>query len=391
MKEVQAINVFVSCPGDVKEELDSIKLIFTEVNKTSGKDHNYRLEFINWDLDTYTGIGEDAQAVINTQIEAKYDILLAIVWMRLGTETKRDVSGTAEEINRAIERKKAGEKIELMIYFNTGVPESLSDIDPVQLGKVESFKNDLEQKGVLYKKYDSIQKFDSLLRVNISQLIKDKLIDPIDESSIGASSEPNKPNKYSDITEIIKQVDSTESESTYDDIFEEVIQIEESFKLMNDSLTRMTTIIESLGSVMQSKTEEINRITAIKDTRLKQKKGSLVINSLANDLSDFNSRLSTELPIFTEHLNTGLETYSKILISFKDFQDDESKEMVLEFRNSMEFATRGCADMLKIVMALPPLNTKFNNSKRETSQLLKELTKELLNSLTLMDEISGIN
>jgi len=178
MNEVKVINVFVSCPRDIKTELDSIKLIFNQINKTSGKDKNYRLEFVNWDLDVYTGIGEDGQDVINSQINGKFDILLAIIWQRIGSPTARYKSGTVEEINRAIEQKLNGENIELMIYFNSSGPENINDINIDQLVEIRSFQNELKEKGVLYKEYDTIEKFESLLRINLYQQISDKLLSP---------------------------------------------------------------------------------------------------------------------------------------------------------------------------------------------------------------------
>ena len=106
MKQIQKIRLFISCPGDIKEEINSVNLIAEEINKTSGRQNDYMLECLHWKLDTYTEVAEDPQEVINNQLDKEYDILVGLVWQKIGSPTKRDKSGTIEEISRAILNKK---------------------------------------------------------------------------------------------------------------------------------------------------------------------------------------------------------------------------------------------------------------------------------------------
>ena len=69
MKQIQQIKLFISCPGDIKDELDSIRLIIEEINKTSGRQNGYMIECLNWNVDTYSQIGDDPQEVINNQLD----------------------------------------------------------------------------------------------------------------------------------------------------------------------------------------------------------------------------------------------------------------------------------------------------------------------------------
>lgn len=131
MNEVKKIKIFISCPGDIVSELDSIELVVNDLNKTIGRHQSYMLEMLNWKTDTYSQIGVDPQDVINNQMDDRYDILVGIMWLRLGTPTKRDKSGTVEEINRALRSKEK----EQLIYFKTEPPLDLTKINPEELQK----------------------------------------------------------------------------------------------------------------------------------------------------------------------------------------------------------------------------------------------------------------
>lgn len=172
MRRINQIKIFISYPGDIEDELNSIEQIVHEINKTTGEQNKFNLELLNWKSDTYTQIGEDVQDVINKQIDPQYDILIGLLWQKVGTPTKRDKSGTIEEINRAI----SNNDVEQLIYFKTTPPENLDQIDIDQLLKIRQFKNDLTTKGVLYKEFNSIKKFESIFRINLTNLIIDKII-----------------------------------------------------------------------------------------------------------------------------------------------------------------------------------------------------------------------
>ena len=138
MNEIKLIKLFISCPSDIIDEQDSIQFVTNEINKTSGKHNNFYLELLNRKVDTYTQIGEDAQDVINNQIDSQYDILIGVLWQKIGTQTNRDKSGTIEEINRSIKNNK-----EFLIYFKTLPPDSLNSININELSKIQDFKNEL--------------------------------------------------------------------------------------------------------------------------------------------------------------------------------------------------------------------------------------------------------
>lgn len=86
--------------------------------------------------------GLDAQSVINAQLVDQADVLFGVFYARLGLETERGVSGTAEEIERAAD---AGKPVH--VYFSTApIPR---DVDVKQLEALNQFKDDLATRGLL--------------------------------------------------------------------------------------------------------------------------------------------------------------------------------------------------------------------------------------------------
>ncbi|TYB73199.1 hypothetical protein [Bizionia myxarmorum] len=384
MKEIKQINLFISCPGDIKDELNSIEVIVKEFNKTFGKISSFSIQIVHWNEDTYTDVGEDGQEIINNQID--YDILIGILWMKLGTPTKRDKSGTVEEINRAI---KNPEKQQL-IYFKTATPNNLNAINTSELDDVMLFKKELSNK-LLYKEFESIEKFETLFRLNLSSLIKDKFID---KQELNQSSTeiilPKKDVKYQNIVSLIDEIENSTKGNFGDiDIFEINKNGYECFDKITLNLTKMTEYLEKLTTNLNKGTEEINQANNIKDTRLKLSRAKKVVNRLSKELDDFNDEINSELPDFSENLKEVGKVTSDIFLTLKSYSGIDEYDIesnTIAFRDSMEYAMNSTAEMLKEIMNWPPINLKFNTSKRNTEVTLKDLTKEIMFGLTLIDE-----
>lgn len=384
MKEIKQIKIFISCPEDIIDELSSIQLITEEINKTSGKQNSYNLELLNWKTDTYTQVGTDAQEVITHQLESEYDILVGLLWQKIGTPTKRDKSGTIEEINRAI----SNEEKEQLIYFKTTPPDNLNLINPDQLTKINSFKKELSSKGVLYKEFISTRNFESLFRINLTNLIIEQVLAPKKRL---AETKPSKTNedKYSSITDLITEVEDKDEDTLGLDIFNLVEETTSYLNMISASLSSMTNSLKDLTTNLTKRTGELRKFIKIKDDRLRISKVKTVANLLANELDEFNNRINNELPVFSENFTSVGHAYSKVMLaaSSYDYGDTSGiKESAIKFRDSVEDSTESCATLLRAVMKWPPVNPKFNKSKRETELTLKNLTKEMLEGLILLNE-----
>ncbi len=295
MKQTQLIKLFISCPSDISSELDSIRVIVDEINKTSGKQGQYIIDTLNWDVDTYTAIGTDAQDVINSQIDDQYDILVSLVWQKLGTPTKRDKSGTVEEINRALSNPDKS----ALIYFKTTI-ENLNDINLQELQKINDFKSELSSKGVLYKEFNTSSEFETKFRINLTSLVSDLLQGKVVSTHTSATKKDAN-NKYSDLDEFLNNVENQDESLLDVDIFN---LVEEGLTYLNNITTSMssfTTTIEDFAHRLTFRTKEINDIKHIRDEKLKVAKSKTVFNLLSGELDDFASRIGAELPIFTDN------------------------------------------------------------------------------------------
>lgn len=384
MKSINQIKIFVSCPSDIVDELTSIRLIVEEINKTSGKHNSYNLEILNWKTDTYTQVGSDAQEVINDQLEGEWDILVGLLWLKIGTPTKRDKSGTIEEINRTILIKEK----ELLVYFKTAPPDDIDKIDLIQLGQVRDFRVELSSKGVLYKEFNSIEQFESLFRINLTNLIIEKILN---QKTPQESLVPLKAisDKYSSINELISEVENNDGKLMEIDVFKLVEETTSSLRNVTTSLHSITDSLNELTNSLKERITNINSYLHIKDDRLRMSKIKVVTDLLSNDLDEFNKLINLELPVFSKNFTSLGYTYPTVMLVASSLDSSDAmgiKQSALEYKDSMDFATVSCADLLREVMKWPVVNSKFNKSKRDTEITLKNLIKEFLNGLYLLNE-----
>lgn len=385
MNEVKKIKIFISCPGDIVSELDSIELVVNDLNKTIGRHQSYMLEMLNWKTDTYSQIGVDPQDVINNQMDDRYDILVGIMWLRLGTPTKRDKSGTVEEINRALRSKEK----EQLIYFKTEPPLDLTKINPEELQKINSFKKDLSDRGVLFHEFNSMKNFESLFRMQLANLIFDKLLSKQTNLDVSVVINEVEVDKYSHISNLIEEVDNFDEKVLELDIFSSVDIACSHLNLVTNSLNVITEAMTDWTELLNKRTIELTKINYIKDQRLRVSRQETFFNLLANELTDFSTRISNEIPCFSNNFRmVGSSFFNVIFIARKyNYEDlDSILESAHNLKLGSEASLESLALFLKSMIDLPPANFKFNKAKREAEVIIKNLTKETLEGLKLLNE-----
>jgi len=137
-----ALRVMIASPGDVPEARDAVEKAIYGWNEAYSMAKGVILQPWRWETAAVPIMGGHPQSLINSQGVDQSDIVFALFGGRLGTPTPEAMSGTAEEITRALE---AGTPVHL--YFSKApLP---SDIDTAQLEALREFRADMESRGLL--------------------------------------------------------------------------------------------------------------------------------------------------------------------------------------------------------------------------------------------------
>jgi len=160
------VNVAIASPTDVKAERDAVPHVFNRWNET----HNEAfLHPKMWEAASVPTLGDHPQHLLNPRLIDESELLLAILWSKLGTPTPTASSGTVEEIREFIAKKGPAR---VMVYFCTrNLPYN---IDPAELSRLKEFKAQMQSQGV-YHEYDTIEEFERDLYYHLDAKVQDLL------------------------------------------------------------------------------------------------------------------------------------------------------------------------------------------------------------------------
>ena len=148
---MKKIRIAIASPSDVKEERDAVPKIFVRWNEANER---AILHPVMWESSSVPTLGDHPQHLLNKTIIDRSDLLVAILWCRLGTPTPTASSGTVEEIREFIKKKGPGR---VMLYSCTrDIPH---DTDPAELAKVQEFTAKMKQQGLI-QEYKSVEEFE---------------------------------------------------------------------------------------------------------------------------------------------------------------------------------------------------------------------------------------
>ncbi len=165
------IRVFIASPGDVQNERDAACQVVHQWNAVHSLKKSILIEPVRVETHSHAVQGGHPQDLINGQLLDRCDLLVAILWSRLGTPTNTDPSGTVQEI-REFAAKKGAERV--LLFFCDRDFSSNADLDQVQA--VRDFKNSVKQE-CLYIPYTAVNDFAEQFRhqldMALNRLIKD--------------------------------------------------------------------------------------------------------------------------------------------------------------------------------------------------------------------------
>lgn len=136
------LRVMIASPSDVPDARDAVEAAINDWNNANARNKQIVLLPWRWETSSVPVLGGHPQSLINSQGVDDSDIVFALFGSRLGSPTPDAVSGTVEEIERAVS---SGKPVHL--YFSTAsLP---NDVDTRQLGGLREFRKEISQRGLL--------------------------------------------------------------------------------------------------------------------------------------------------------------------------------------------------------------------------------------------------
>ena len=164
------LHLFVSSPGDCAAERDLVEAVVADVNRSeAARQAGIEIKVLRWEnlppgeteaLD-YQGRIDDLLKRVGLE---QFEILVGFMRTRLGTPTPRYPSGTVEEFETALaRRRRSGLPAEVAFYF-LGPPDAAS-------AEVASFRRNLTSRGFLFSDAADANVFGGRLQEHLTHVI----------------------------------------------------------------------------------------------------------------------------------------------------------------------------------------------------------------------------
>lgn len=136
------LRVLIASPSDLPDARDAVEQAVLAWNAEHGRKESVFIQTWRWETSAVPILGGHPQQLINAQGVDDSDIVFALFNARLGSPTPDAVSGTVEEVDRAL---RMGKPVHL--FFSTG--QLPNDVDTDQLNALRAFKKQMQDRGLL--------------------------------------------------------------------------------------------------------------------------------------------------------------------------------------------------------------------------------------------------
>ena len=383
MADVEEIRVFIASPADLQEEREAVEKVIDNVNKSVAEyDPPVRLKSIRWETAVQPAIGEDSQAIINSQLAGKYEVFIGILWMYFGTPTSRSDSGTLEEFEAVVARyKKDPASVSVMFYFKDA-PLAPMKIDPEQLQKVQEFRKKYKEDGI-YGTFTDTDNFKETLQISLTKLAigwrkRKKQIDvtPLSNREMTANEAEDDSGEF--------HIDTSPSQGSNDDLgFLDLV--EEGVRGFDEGtvvINRLGKHIRELGEKVKSGTKNIideqNKPGDINPSRAKH-----IINSIADDIVRIATSIQAEIVPFKTSYGKGIRAYGRAAIMLADFVDYKAEQLdkaifkTSTLEGEISKTQEALLGLKTAIVATPRVTSKYNKAKKMIIEVLDELDREM--------------
>lgn len=167
-KKMPVCRLMISCPSDVKTEIEIINKVVDNINDSIGMSMDIFVKTLHWSRNVMPEAGDFPQSIINKQILDKSDAIIAIFGNKIGSPTQYYESGTVEEIEEMIKEGK-----QVFVFFSDK-PIRRSERNEKEEKKVEAFKRKYRNRGI-YVEYGSDEEFSEIITRNLTRYLTTEL------------------------------------------------------------------------------------------------------------------------------------------------------------------------------------------------------------------------
>lgn len=374
----------LASPGNLSQDRKKVSEIVSNINFDSGQREGFVAEIVTWETHTRPAAGEYPQAVINDQFPDDIDIFIGMMGSYFGTPTKDWGSGTEEEFQISYKRWQKTQTPEIMFYFSDAM-SSVSQIDPEQLSKRNSFRDNLKNLGVYYFSYTDVTEFQFDLFRHISDAIRKVL----KGKEIGQSKEA--------IPE-----ESAISLKNYNELLAQDALI--NAVLMLDSAADHLSVYAKIQDALTADILKLSNVL-IKETRNierakrngKQQKIEKTLDSIYNGMSDYSKKLVIKIPKLSIEFSSSMMQSLRFFQTVKDNHLEETMPLtgisphIGELRKSLEGLIAVIEDVESGFADFPEELLNIDIQKRVIISLHKDLISSLRKSIELLDRLTEMS
>lgn len=167
-KKMPVCRLMISCPTDVKTEVEIINRVVENINDSIGISMDIFVKTLYWSKNVMPEAGDYPQSIINKQILEKSDAIIAIFGNKIGKPTQHYESGTIEEIELMIQKGR-----QVFVYFSDKHVRK-SEIVMEEEEKIQAFKEKYRDRGI-YVVYGSDEEFNDCVSKHLTRYLTTEL------------------------------------------------------------------------------------------------------------------------------------------------------------------------------------------------------------------------
>ena len=179
-----------------------------------------------------------------------------------------------------------------------------------------------------------------------------------------------------------------------DGILDLIEVFEDKFAELTEISQRIATATEDLGQKMANKTAEMEALQRDSLGNANRDEAKRLITEASSDLTHYTECIEEELPLFSDAMNTGMNSFTKAAAMSVDLtadsndalQAEEGLNAVVALRRELAETKVSMSQFRATVAVLPRMTTRLNKAKRGVLSALDRLLSEFAKSEVLLEE-----